>query len=167
MMAIRFDVKNLDVVREMMRRMEEQGTKVAIDATHDWLEYTFETAQQVVPTDTGRLASSGDITLTQKGGSIVYTAPYASAVHEGYARHYVRPKRRKVLRWEAGMKERLTMGGSRSNADWAFSRGHYVPRDRLKSTPQPWLANTVDRTLKYLGQFIIDRYKRDILGGGV
>lgn len=160
-----YDVKGMTGLQDTLDAMGCLGKEAGIEGVHDWLEYTFEVAQRVVPTDGGLLASTGKVDLTQTGGSITYDAPYAAAVHDGYVRHWVGPKHRKALRWEVDRVGRLEAGGKVSNAKFAYSKGHYVPARRARSTPNPWLANSVDQTLQFVGQFIIEQYEARVFEG--
>lgn len=157
--VIEFKVENMDGVQDLLARMEERGASAAVDGIHRWLEYTFEVSQQVVPKDSGHLADTGEVIKTQRGGAIRYTANYARSVHDGYRRHFVEPRRRRALRWEPERKSRLAAKGSRSSAKWAFSKGHYVPAKASRSKPNPWLRNSVRKTLSFLGEFILEEWR--------
>jgi hypothetical protein len=70
---------------------------------------TFSRSQALVPVDTGNLRASGWMTVEQNGpsfvtGTILYTAEYAAAVHNGRRALTIRPKR-------AGGKLKFTVGG--------------------------------------------------------
>ena len=99
------------------------------------------------PADTGVLRESGLLDIKEGAITIKYTAPYAAAVHDGYKRHWVAPRRRKALRWEVGRIARLSARAPRSGAKFAFSKGHYVPRNRPRTEPQPFLLRPFQSAL--------------------
>ncbi len=144
-------------ILKVLKRLPAEAYPAAIEGVHNWFNDTFDVAQQIVPTDKGFLGSSGDVIENPDGGEIVYTAPYAAAVHDGYARHWVEPKRRKVLAWEVGRKGRLEAKRSRKSGKMAFSKGHFVPARAQRSKPQPWLMNSVRKMFPHLADYIIDQ----------
>lgn len=158
-------VKGLEELKDLLERMGEEGRQAAIQGIQEWTDYSYEVSQQLVPVDTGALAGSGQVEKDETGASIRYTAPHAAAVHYGYVRHYVAPRTRKALRWEAGRIERLSSRGSRKNASWQFSKGHCVPAREARSRPNPWLFNAVNRSLQYLKPFILGEYNKIVEAG--
>lgn len=153
-------VKGMDDLKDFLKAMKERGREAAIDGIHNYLDYAFEISQKACPIDTGILRASGEVIKTKNGGAITYKAPYALAVHDGYAQHEVRPKRRRALRWEVGRKERLTAKKPRKGAQWAFSKGHKVPRDKKRSKPNPFLDNTIRATSEHIPTFIFQEFDK-------
>lgn len=167
-----WDTKGLPEFQDLLDDMGEKGAEGALDGCHDWLDYTFEIAQRNVPVDTGDLAGSGDVNKTRWGGSIFYKAAHALAVHFGYVRHLIKPKRKDALRWEAkeggkfkGRLDRLNKRGRRKDIKWAFSKGHMVPGRSNRSKPQPWLDNAIRAALEFLPDFMLDGFNKKVGGG--
>lgn len=170
--VLSFNAAGMPELQDLLNRMEGKGADGALEGAHNWLDFTFEVAQRNVPVDTGELAGSGEVIKTRKGGSILYRALHAAAVHWGYIRHLIKPKRGKALRWEAeeggryqGRLDRLNKRGSRKDIRWAFSKGHFVPKRASRTLPQPWLENAVRGSLQYLAQFMVEGFDKAIKGG--
>lgn len=159
--VLRLNVSGMEELQDLLSRMEGRGAKATIDGIHNWADYTFEVSQQLCPVDKGYLVSTGVVVHTQSGSVIAYTATYARAVHDGYVRHWVEPRRRKVLAWEPGRKARLVAG--KPTGKMAFSKGHYVPRTKPRSKPNPWLEISTNRTLPLLKDFIIDEFDAQVM----
>lgn len=60
----------------------------------------FNRSQRLAPVDSGRLRSSGKMTVRKLKGRIEYNVNYAAAVHDGVAGHIVFPRRAKALRFQ-------------------------------------------------------------------
>ena len=151
----------MERLRPLIKRMEENGAEAIIHGIWDWADFVFEIAQRIVPTDTGLLASTGEVIKNKTGASIVYTSHYARAVHYGYVRHFVRPRHRKALAWEPGRGGRLAAGGKPGAL--AFSKGHFVPKRAPRSKPNPWLLNSVAKGRPHLGDYLLDSYRREVI----
>lgn len=151
-MVISFNTKGMPELKELLDRMKGAGREAALDGIHDWLDFTAEVAEGIVPEGkTGNLARTQKVIKTQDGGSIVYDANYAAAVHFGYVQHPVAPVRRKALHWKINGKD-------------FFSKGHDVPKKTKRSKPNPWLFNAVNNSMQYLKDFILDAYEKKIGG---
>lgn len=135
-------------LHDMLKDMHDKDPKAFRKGCQDFMVQVFQMSQQQVPVDNGVLRESGYMDIESKVMVIGYTAPYAAAVHYGYKRHLVKPVRRKALRWEVDRKERLAKHGSRKSARWAFSKGHYVPKDRAHTEPRPYLTGPFIRALQ-------------------
>lgn len=162
---ISMTVTGMDKLLEKMEKMEKQGAAAALGGLHNFMDYVENISQRVIPVDTGNMAQHERVIKTSEGGHIINDAPYARPVFYGYARHLIRPVRRKALRWEVGRVQRLTARRSRKSARYAFSRGHYVPATKSKSTPNPWLKNALDAARPQLKAFILEPLKEIHHGG--
>lgn len=161
------DVMSMDVsgskeLVQLMKDLKEDGFEAARDGFHNWVDYVDEITDKTVPVDDGGLASSKRVEKHDWGAIIRYLAKWAQAVHWGYVRHFVRPKRRKALRWEPGRQERLAARGRRADAQYAFSKGHYVPARKARSMPNPWLVNGVKKAIPFLSDFVFDEFDKQI-----
>lgn len=58
--------------------------QAARQAVNEFMQRVFEESQQLVPVDTGNLKDSGRIETRGDEVSIVYDAPYAAVIHEGF-----------------------------------------------------------------------------------
>jgi len=154
---IDIEVNNLEETEAWLRAVAKESPKALHEGAKNFMITVFQLSQKAVPVDTGVLRESGHLDIGDKEISITYSAPYAAAVHWGYVRHYIKPVRRKALRWEVGRKERLSAHRPRKNAQWAFSRGHYVPKDRARTKPQPFLTVPFKRAIE------TDLLKREVL----
>lgn len=56
------------------------------EAVNEFMQRVFEDSQQLVPVDTGRLKASGRVEARGDEVAIVYDAPYAAVIHEGFRR---------------------------------------------------------------------------------
>ncbi len=135
-------------LHDMLKDMHDKDPKAFRKGCQDFMVQVFQMSQQQVPVDNGVLRESGHLDIDSTSMEISYTAPYAAAVHWGYIRHLVKPVRRKALRWEVGRVARLSRHGSRKSAQWAFSKGHYVPKNRARTEPQPYLTGPFIRALQ-------------------
>jgi hypothetical protein len=94
---------------------------------------TFNRSQVKTPVDTGNLRASGlmDVTVGASSvvGTIIYTAEYAAAVHNGRRALTIFPK-------NPGGKLRFTVGGKVVYAKWV----HQPAR-----APRPWLFEALER----------------------
>lgn len=149
-------------LKELLANMDEKGAAAVLDGVHDWGDYVYDIEQQVCPTDSGNLALGTELIKTDQGVRLRNAVPYARPVHFGYKRHFVKPKRRKALKWEVGRKERLSVKGKRKDAKFAFSKGHYVPKDAARSKPNPWMFNAWDRAMPALKEFILEAFNKII-----
>lgn len=142
-------VEGVAELHDMLKEMHDKDPKAFKKGCQDFMVEVFQMSQQQVPVDNGILRESGQLEIEDMPMSISYMAPYAAAVHYGYKRHMVKPVRRKALRWEVGRKTRLAKHGSRKSARWAFSKGHYVPKDRAHTEPHPYLTGPFIRALQH------------------
>ena len=163
--VISHEVKGLEEVEALLQRLDEEGFKKALKGYQNWGDWVCDVAQQTAPTDKGELASTGKIKYTSTGFIILYTSGHARAVHYGYVRHFVRPKHRKVLRWEVDRKGRLSVKKPLKQAQFAYSKGHYVPGRKARSKPNPWLFKAIDAGVPHLKTFILEEFNK--IEGGV
>lgn len=93
---------------------------------------TFNRSQVLTPVDTGYLRASGsmkvDTQVSKVKGTIIYTAEYAAAVHNGRRALTIYPKR-------AGGKLKFTVGGRTVYAKWV----HQPARP-----PRTWLYDALE-----------------------
>ena len=118
-MAISLKVEGMDSLKERMRGLADGDIhKVVQDVVQEWGTFAFNASQQACPVDTGILAESGEMSITDDGTTleIRYTAPYASAVEYGWRRESpIVPVRKKALSWEPNRKGRLLAKGKPGN----------------------------------------------------
>ena len=138
MSIVKVDAMELNQLDGWFKEIAEKYPEAFHDGAADFMTEVYQRSQEQCPADTGVLRESGVLDVGENSVLIKYTAPYAAAVHDGYKRHFVAPRRRKFLRWEIGRIARLSSRGSRKNARFAFSRGHFVhgtapirPRNRI------------------------------------
>jgi len=108
-----------------MRRAKSLVTRVT--------RRTFNRSQVLTPVDTGNLRASGQMSVDVKAstvvGTIVYTAEYAAAIHNGRRSLTIFPK-------NPGGKLRFTVGGKVVYAKWV----HQPAR-----APRPWLYEALEQ----------------------
>ena len=90
-------------------KLQGVGMKRAKSLVTRVTRQTFNRSQALVPVDTGNLRASAWMRVEQNGpsfvtGTILYTAEYAAAVHNGRRALTIRPRR-------PGGKLRFTVGG--------------------------------------------------------
>lgn len=147
MALVEVDATELNQLDGWLKQVAEKYPEAFHAGTVDFMTGVYQDSQVKCPADTGVLRESGVLDVGKHSVLIKYTAPYAAAVHDGYKRHWVAPRRRKFLRWEIGRIARLSSHGSRKNAKFAFSRGHFVPRDRPHTQPNPYLMGPFNSAL--------------------
>ncbi len=113
--------------------------------TREYAIKLYNLTQELCPADTGQLRMSGDLDIYKMGFRITYggvKAPYAAAVHFGYKRHFIAPKYKKALAWVKEGQGDCTKNKSKRGLCY-FSKGHYVPKNKNKSKPNPFIYNAI------------------------
>jgi hypothetical protein len=64
--------------------VESAVRRAAREAVNSFMQRVFEDSQQLVPKETGSLKESGRIEAYGDEVRIVYDAPYAAVIHEGF-----------------------------------------------------------------------------------
>ena len=140
MARVALDAAEIDDLSGYIKAIAKQYPEAFKAGARDFMTEVYQESLKECPADTGVLRESGLLDVGEEVITIKYTAPYAAAVHNGYKRHWIAPRRRHWLRWEVGRIARLSARAPRSGAKFAFSKGHFVPRARSHTEPQPFLV---------------------------
>lgn len=142
--------KDNDRILRLLNNMPEILQRTTRLTREDVVDSAFNEAQKTVPVDRATLQNSGNVRHSPKRSVITYSAPYATAVHEGTKPHVIEPKTKKALRFEGGGGRVQRLSSSpRRQATFVFAKRVKHPGTK----PNPWLIRAVIKKLDRWGEF--------------